>query len=464
MVASSDGSFNIIDEIGTTSDKMTGRGGLSLFVRYLRNIELGPYLERLFGSIRKSKKGLPVTGVFKQVFCFMLDGTSRHLSYFDELACDEGYAAGIETAPQAMASSHTVKRFFRAFSYRRVWLFRRLLQQLFVWRLRIEQPPGVVLGLDTMPMDNDEAECREGVEPTYKKFKGFQPLQMTWGRYVIDAVFRGGSKHSNHGRTAPRMIRHVVRLVRRQYRDDVPIIIRADSGFFDQYIFALCEELGVGYVFGGKLYRDIEEFVNAFPDEAFRRYDNGHQEWRYLEFGDRRGKWTRFRRAIFCSPYYEARQRLLEFARPDTIIYTNLGLGHDVDGQLREAGLAYLLDPQHVIEQYHGRGSDELVHRALKEFASEALPFKRFNANAAFYYTMLVAYFLHETFKRDVCCDAVPLASYPTRLRRTVVDIAAKIIRTGGKTIFKVTEATWQRIGLPDLWRRSGAPPCFVWH
>ena len=73
----------------------------------------------------------------------------------------------------------------------RIWLFRRLLQQLFLWRLRLEQPPLILLGLDTMVMDNDEAEKRHGAAPTYKRVKGFQPLQVTWDRYVIDAVLPG---------------------------------------------------------------------------------------------------------------------------------------------------------------------------------------------------------------------------------------------------------------------------------
>ena len=179
--------------------------------------------------------------------------------------------------------------------------------------------------------------------------------------------------------------------------------------------------------------------------------------------GDRRGCWKRFRRAIFCSPYYQERQRLLRSARPDTILYTKLGLGDRIDEQLRQAGLEHLFAPHKVIELYHARGADELVHRALKEFASETLPFKRFNANAALYYTMLVAFTLYEAFKRDVCDGVVPVCCYPTRLRRTVIDIAAKIVRTSGHTILNVTEETWQRIQLPQLWRRSGAPPPFAW-
>ena len=56
----------VINRIEMTSDTLTSRGGLSLFVRYLRNIELAPHLERLFGTIRKSAKGQVVAEAFKQ--------------------------------------------------------------------------------------------------------------------------------------------------------------------------------------------------------------------------------------------------------------------------------------------------------------------------------------------------------------------------------------------------------------
>jgi len=55
---------NIIDRVEVTKDTLTSRGGLSLFVRYLRNIELLPHLESEFGGLRKSRKGQPVTEIF----------------------------------------------------------------------------------------------------------------------------------------------------------------------------------------------------------------------------------------------------------------------------------------------------------------------------------------------------------------------------------------------------------------
>ncbi|GEM_PF-5389256 len=75
---------------------------------------------------------------------------------------------------------------------------------------------------------------------------------MNRGRFIVDDVFRGGDKHSNHGDSVGWMMRHMVVRIRRQYRD-VPIIIRMDSSFFDQKIFQLCEQQDIGYICGGNI-------------------------------------------------------------------------------------------------------------------------------------------------------------------------------------------------------------------
>jgi len=182
------------------------------------------------------------------------------------------------------------------------------------WRLSIEKAEVIVLGVDEVIMNNDEAAKRQGVEPTYKRLKGFGALQMTWGRYVVAAA------------------------------------------------------------------------------------------------------------------------------------------GHDG-----------LLEASKIIDTYHDRGQDELLFRALKEFASETLPFKRFNQNAAWYYLMVTAFFLFESFKEDMAKPVIPVSAYAPRVRRATIDFAAKLVRHAGKTILKVTQATWDAIQLPELWARSGSPPQFTW-
>ena len=73
MIAESFSSRNatapLFDGVEITSDTLTGRGGLVLFSRYLRNLEIFGHVDRLFGSLRKSSKGLPVTVLFHQLFC-----------------------------------------------------------------------------------------------------------------------------------------------------------------------------------------------------------------------------------------------------------------------------------------------------------------------------------------------------------------------------------------------------------
>lgn len=445
--------------IEVTPDTLTSRAGLALFARYLDQIGLRPFLSRWLGPLRKSAKGLPAAECVRQVLLFVVDGTSRHLTHFDLLKRDDGYAATIERRPEDLVSSHAVKRFFRSIGFGRIWLLRKLLQELFIWRLCLTEPKIVILDLDVMVMDNDDAEQREGVGPTYKKVKGFAPLQMVWDRVIVDAVFRAGHHHSNHKDSTEKMVDHVVRLIRRRYSRTVPILIRQDAGYFDQKLFDLYERLGVGYVSGGKLYKDIKKVVATYVTDGWDNYVNGEQEWSYFEFGDRRKSWKHFRRAVFCRPTYEDRQMLLEFSRPDTLIYTNIGMGQPIDQALLEAGAGNLLEPTGIIESYHGRGFDELVHRAFKDFIDQRLPFKGFRQNTAYYYIALLAFALFEAFKADVTDLVIPETAYATTLRRQFVDVAGKIVNHAGRIVLKVTQAVLDRLRLDELWLLCSSPP-----
>lgn len=55
-----------------------------------------------------------------------------------------------------------------------------------------------------MVMDNDDALKREGAKPTSKKILGFAPLQMAWGQFTIDAVFRSNDPPPDRQHHLPR--------------------------------------------------------------------------------------------------------------------------------------------------------------------------------------------------------------------------------------------------------------------
>ena len=138
-------------------------------------------------------------------------------------------------------------------------------------------------------------------------------------------------------------------------------------------------------------------------------------------------------------------------------------MGGVVDQQLRKAGCEFMTETDAIIHFYHQRGAEELVNRAFKDFVFEELPFQRFVPNAAFYYTMLLGFFLFETFKEDVSEPVVPVKAFPTTLRRRLVDVAAKVVSHAGKTILKVTAIAMDSLRFKELWERCLSAPKFVW-
>src|SRR5438874_6083145 len=95
-----------IHKLEVNDDTLTSRGGLAFFVKYLEAIGIVGLLLHKFTGIKKSIKGVSVRNLFLQVLYFFFDGTSRHLTYFDELQPEEGYRAVVEM-PAKRSEEHT---------------------------------------------------------------------------------------------------------------------------------------------------------------------------------------------------------------------------------------------------------------------------------------------------------------------------------------------------------------------
>lgn len=449
-----------ITKIETTEEKISGRGGLAFILRYFENAKVFKLLETSLGDLCRHKKSKSASFIIRQIMAKLIDGTDTSISGFDRLKRDESYGSVIETSQNDLLSSHMVKRFFSKFSGFKHVVLRRILTELFVWRLKIEKPDIVNLDLDTMVLDNDDAEKREGVDPTYKKKKGFQPLQISWCNKIIDAIFRRGSAHSNHKDDVKKIVSKIVGIIRSRYRSDVPIVLSIDSGFFDQKNFEYFENtLKIFYVCTGKLYKPVKEHVKKLDRKEFEEYEGKNNKWEYCEFGSKLDSWEKFRRAIYTSIVQDNGQLLLEFARPDSVLYTNIGMDPKMTENLINSGNAEYLHPCKIIEVAHGRGVSELIHRSLKEFmGKEQLPFKRFAMNQAYYYIQLITHFLYECYKEDITYDLLPIGSYPTTFRRRFVDFAAKVTGTGNRIILQVTKAITDANRIFEMWHRCNNP------
>ena len=433
-----------ITKIGLTNDKISGCGGLALILRYIENTGLYALIPSVvLTKIKVHSKGLQLQQFLKQIFAFFFDGTDMSMTGFDAKKSDHGYAAVLENKVSEMATSHQVKRFFAKLFLVPTKLYRQILHKLFVWRLQKEKPTIIIPGSDTMVMDNDSSKKREGCEPTYKKTKGFQPLHICWGPYLIDVVFRKGSAHSNHGTDYIDCVTDIVNLIRSEYSPDVPIILCAYSGFSDQKAFEVFEDhLKIHYAVTGKIHGEIKEFIQHVPQDNFGQFAKNKAIWKYTEFGNKLKSWTRFRRCIFTKLHLDQNgQYLLDIGKPDSVIYFNIGLCPEADEKLRAAGGHGYFETENIIAISHQRGADELIHRSIKELATkEQLPFKSFAMNRAYYYLLVISHFMFETYKRDITPDIIPVTSYPNTFRRRHIDFAVKITSKARNIILNVTK------------------------
>ena len=452
---------NQINEIDITNDTLTGRGGLAFILRYLDNIGIWNLFEQTIGHLRKSGKSKSIATIIRQIIISFIDGSDNSMKGFDRLRTSPEYAKVLEYDTEDLAGESMIRRFFRKFLGTKYFLLRPILHHLFIWRLHIEKPKVIRLYIDTMVLDNDQALIREGCNPTYKKVKGFQPLQVHWGRYMIDMMFRSGEKHSNYGAGVSKCISKLVDLIRTKYSVDVPIIVNCDSGFLSDENFNKFETLGIHYIGMGKLYDYLYDQLQDIDLSTLPTIEGTKASWAYYEFGSRfkNKEYTKFRKTIFTTLAREGEQTVLRGIRPDSFIHTNIGTNPLLDKKLIDSGHAHLLETAEIIRLAHSNGAEELNHRSIKDFMnSEHLPFKRFGMNAAYYSLMAIAHFLMEAYCQDVGSEIVPRRCYPKTYRRILIDFAAKIIRTSGKTILKVTQTVWNQLKIQEIWERCNHP------
>ena len=103
-----------------------------------------------------------------------------------------------------------------------------------------------------------------------------------------------------------------------------------------------------------------------------------------------------------------------------------------------------------------------MPHRGLKDFGFEALPFERFGANRVMYYLMVIGFNLFESYKRDVLKEVVAVGTYATTVRRQLVDLAGKVVRSGRQLVLKVTRWAREQWGLERVWELAGTAPVMV--
>lgn len=314
-----------------------------------------------------------------------------------------------------------------------------------------------------MVPDNNYSKKKEGCEETYKNKKGFQPLHISWGTFLIDVMFRNGKAHSNHGTDYIDRVTAIVELIRKNYSTEVPVILCADSGFSDQKAFDYFDTINVHFITTSRLYKDVREYAESLPAEQYGELRKEKISWKFFEFASMRGTWKRFRRSIFTTLNCgENGQYLLALGNKNTdkLIFTNIGTNPEADQMLKKAGGEQYFYAENIVKLSHQRGADELIHRSIKELATkEQLPFKKIGMNRAYYFLLVISHFVFETYKRDVTNEVLPINSYPNTFRRKLIDFASKITSSAGYIILNIPRTVFNNFKINELWEKCQSPP-----
>jgi hypothetical protein len=423
---------------------------LTFIVKYIKKIKALPLIAGAFDGVRKSRKGKDIEKIIAQMIYNAIDGSKQTMTRFDELKEDKTYQRAIETSGDGRISSHSMKRFFRAVTTNMLFRLQGIMLKMFIWRLKITKPWIIILGADTMVLDNNDAKKREGVSPTYKAVKGYHPLFIYWNRFAVNMVFHEGKDHPNHNNDFFEGLRETITIIRKEYNKDVPILVLSDAGFCDQKYFREMDEQKGFFICGGRLMDCVKLAILKESPSKWFGFEKSDTTYDYLDFIDKRESWDKSYRAVYYKQAEINGEFHLEFDRPETLVYTNLQ-----DGELlSKYGLTKYLDGKEIVSLYQSRARDELVNRSLKEFAKETLPFKSFLSNAVYYYMTVIASNLLTAFQEDVLSDVISKTSYPDTVRRLFIDIAGKIVFTARKIILKFERGVYERLKLPELWRR----------
>lgn len=164
----------------------------------------------------------------------------------------------------------TLGTFLRSFTWGHVSQLEKVQDEL----LRRAWAAGAGPGADPVSIDVDSTICetyglqKQGAKFGYTKVRGYHPLVATVAGLdqVVGARLRGGNVHTARG--AASFVTRVFRRVRAAGASG-PLVLRADSGFYNRKVSQACQHDGVAYSITVKLSKSLLNKMAAIDETAW---------------------------------------------------------------------------------------------------------------------------------------------------------------------------------------------------
>jgi hypothetical protein len=317
----------------------------------------------------------------------------------------------------------TVSRFLGNFSYKTTHMLREINFKVFRKLLRKSKRKAITIDIDSSVVNVEGHQ-----EGTVKGFNPKKPgnrcynLQFAFCdelKAYITGFVRSGNTYTANG--AAEMIKEIVAQIK---TDDLDILFRMDSGYFDDEIIEIIESAGCQYLIKGKEYPTLASQVTA-PTISFMKGEEGRET---TELFTKLDTWDKDRRFVVSRVLKPEKDRAqLSFLEGDEFKYFYFVTNTE-------------LPSEKVVIAYEKRGNAEnYIKEAKYDMAVGRLLLKSFWANEAIFQLMMLTYNLFLLFKMDFA-NGTEYRQQIKTFRLKYIFLAGKIIRSARSVIMKLSE------------------------
>jgi uncharacterized protein (DUF1330 family) len=315
----------------------------------------------------------------------------------------------------------TVSRFLGNFSYKTTQMFRDINFKVFKKLLIKNKLTSITIDIDSSVINvegHQEGTARVNNpkklgNPCYNIQFAFCDELMAY----ITGFVRSGNTYTANG--AAEMIKEIVAQIK---TDDLEIMFRMDSKYFDDNIIETIESAGCKYLIKGKEYPTLASQVTA-PSISFIKGEEGRET---AELFTKLDTWDKDRRFVISRVLKPEKDRAqLSLLEGDEFEYFYFVTNTE-------------LSSEKVVIAYEKRGNAEnYIKEAKYDMAVGHLLLNSFWANEAVFQMMMLAYNLFLLFKFDSLCTSEYRQQIKT-FRLKYIFLAAKIIRTARYVVMKL--------------------------
>ncbi|MEI7473130.1 MAG: IS1380 family transposase [Chitinophagaceae bacterium] len=315
----------------------------------------------------------------------------------------------------------TVSRFLGNFSFKTTQMLRDINFKVFKKLLRKNKTISIIIDIDSSVINVEGHQ--EGTA------KGFNPKKLGNFCYNIQFAFcdelkayitgfiRSGNTNTANG--AAELIKEIVANIK---TDDLDIVFRMDSGYFDEKTIEVIESLGCKYLIKCKVYPTLASQVTD-PSILFIKGEEGRET---AEFFAKLDAWEKERRFV-VSRVLKPEKDVVQLSLLEGDEYKYFFFVTNTE-----------LSSEKVIISYEKRGNAEnYIKEAKYDMAIGHLLLKSFWANEAVFQMMMLAYNLFLLFK----LDSLSITDYRQQIktfRLKYIFLAAKIIKTSRYVVMKL--------------------------